>query len=95
MSMLPADVHRRLEPAGVDEAALARLHANGAKAWADVPDAAQWVNHLRGGSSAITGVRCAACDRPAVEAIVGGLRTFPAACSCGSQTFNAELVPGF
>ena len=27
---------------------LSRLHANGAKAWADVPDATTWVDELRG-----------------------------------------------
>ena len=31
------------------EARLAALHAKGAKAWADVPDAAAWVEELRGG----------------------------------------------
>lgn len=31
------------------EARLAILHANGAKAWADVPDAGAWVEDLRGG----------------------------------------------
>lgn len=34
---------------GCDEAALDRFAATGAKAWADVPDAAQWVRELRGG----------------------------------------------
>ena len=33
-----------------DEAALDRFAAAGRKAWADVPDAAQWVRELRGGT---------------------------------------------
>jgi hypothetical protein len=32
-----------------NEAALDRFAASGAEAWADVPDAAQWVWELRGG----------------------------------------------
>ena len=31
-----------------DQEALDRIAAEGAKAWADVPDAAQWVRELRG-----------------------------------------------
>jgi hypothetical protein len=34
---------------GYDQTALDRFAANGAKAWADVPDAAQWVRETRGG----------------------------------------------
>ena len=34
---------------GYDEDALDRFAASGALAWADVPDAAQWVRELRGG----------------------------------------------
>jgi len=33
-------------------------------------------------------VRCAACDKPAMGALVRGVRTFPTTCHCGSNTFN-------
>ena len=58
-----AQAPREVPSQDADEAALARLRKHGAVAWADVPDAAAWVDEQRGASREVPRLT-RKCSRP-------------------------------
>lgn len=78
-----AELEAQLEAVGAGGvSALVRLHENGAKAWAGVPDATAWVDELRGNDP-----EPPAIHRPTALAIIERLER-----ACGASSMPPVLI---